>query len=1147
LEVTRARYQLLSERSRDIMIFFRPDGRIVEANGAAVAAYGYSREELLALSFFDIRVPETHATLREQIEQVRHGSICLESEHLRRDGSRFPIEATWTFCRIGGDELILTVIRDISARRQVEEEKREALRLLDTLLRHAPVGFTCLDRELRYVRINERLAEINGLPVAAHLGRTVGEIVPTLEAAVREVTARILATGEPVLDHEFTGETAREPGVTRHWMESWYPVRGEGGEIVGFGGVVEEITARREHDERLRLAAERNAIAQEAARAFFYEYDPATDGVIRGSAFTAVMGFGCDEIPAAGAAWQGLIHPEDHAAAWTEIGRAIAEAEGFSLEYRVRHRAGHYLWIHDRAKILREPAGSVRVVGMVIDVSGQKQVEDRLRASDARLRLALDASHAGLWEWDAETGRCRWDETNCAHYAFAPDEPRTFATWLARLHPEERPRVLARLEVMQATPGEDDWVMDFRAVLPDGTVRWMHGSGRATRDGEGRIRHISGLNFDITARKAAEDRLREREHFLQRIMEVTPGVLHVFDMQERRPVFVNRSVAALLGYPPEEILSMGSEALPRLMHPEDIARLDAHLRQIAAMSDGEVATFDHRMRHRGGDWRWFSSRDAVFTRDGAGRPRELLGAAIEVTPQKLAEMELRASEGRMRLATEATGVGIWEWNVVTDVIRWDAQMFRLYGVPPTADGLVPYETWSRAVLPEDLPRQEEVLRDTLRRRGQSSREFRIVRGDDGECRTLQAVETVRTNADGDAQWVVGTNLDVTEQRRAEEAIREEARRKDEFLAMLGHELRNPLNAIRHAVQLAADAPDERAWAAGVIDRQSAQLARMVDDLLDVARINRGLIELRPEAVELGAVLESAIAVVRPLLAQRRHTFTREIGVGLRVTGDATRLEQVFVNLLNNAAKYTPEGGTIALTARQEDGQVVVRIADDGVGIAAELLPHVFDLFRQAESTLDRAPGGLGIGLNVVKSLVEMHLGRVTVESPGPGAGATFTVRLPLLLLEPAAPARRSAADAPERGARVLVVDDHLDAARTLARLLARRGCEVREAHTGPEAVAVAREFLPQTVLLDLGLPGFDGYEVARQLRADGTFASTHLIAISGYAQQSDRERCLAGGFDAHFAKPLDFARIMDAIQAARRTGRETADCANCAD
>jgi PAS domain S-box-containing protein len=718
----RFRGDMLAQVS-DAVVGMDTEDRITFLNAAAEHRYGVRASDVLGCELTKIYTrqwpsPEAEAAMRTAASE--RGEWRGELIHRTLDGRELHVETSVTVL-LGPDgerRGMVAATRDVTGRKQLEREKAEALRLLDTLLTHAPVGFAFFDRELRFVRINERLAEINGYSIAAHLGRPMAEILPTLAPALNQMAARILATGQPVLNQEFTGETARAPGVTRYWNGSWYPAHDERGEIIGFGAVVEDITERR-------------------------------------------------------------------------------------------------------------------------------------RAEEA----------------------------------------------------------------------------------------------------------------------------------------------------------------------------------------------------------------------------------------------------------------LQANEERMRLATAATGVGIWEWNLLTGFIRWDAQMFRLYGVAPTADGLVSYETWRRALLPEDLAHQEEVLADTVRRLGKSTREFRILRADTGETRWIQSVETVRANEEGKAEWVVGTNLDVTARKNAERAIREEAQRKDEFLAMLGHELRNPLNAIRNAVQIGVEAPQDRdacQWAASVIDRQSQQLSRMVDDLLDVARINRGRIELRVAALDLGPVLEQAIAVVRPLLARRRQILTSDIGSQLRVTGDAPRLQQVFVNLLTNAVKYTPDDGRISLHARSDDGEVVVAITDNGAGISAELLPHIFDLFRQADSTLDRALGGLGIGLNVVKSLVEMHLGRVTVESAGPNAGTTATVSLPALLDWPAAespPAARALDTAPDaappKPLRVLIVDDHIDAAETLETLLRRRGCEARRAHSGPAGVAAAREFHPEVLLLDLGLPGFDGYEVARILRVEAPFADALFIAISG--------------------------------------------------
>jgi PAS domain S-box-containing protein len=380
--------------------------------------------------------------------------------------------------------------------------------------------------------------------------------------------------------------------------------------------------------------------------------------------------------------------------------------------------------------------------------------------------------------------------------------------------------------------------------------------------------------------------------------------------------------------------------------------------------------------------------------------------------------------------------------------------------------------------------------------------------------------------------------EVAERRRAEKALKEADRRKDEFLAMLAHELRNPLAPIRSAVglmHLAGTGDSQLAWCRDVIDRQVAHLSRLVDDLLDVSRLTRGKIHLREEAVDLAAVVSQAVETVRPLMQERGHALTVVLPQEpISFRGDATRLAQVFGNLLHNAAKYSADGGRIALTAAREDGQVVVRVRDNGMGIARDVLPHIFEPFAQGDRALDRAQGGLGIGLTLVRRLVEMHGGTVAAHSDGPGLGSEFVVRLPA---EPAAPPEAApAAPDSRRGGehrRVLVVDDNGDAAESLALLLQTIGHETRVAHDGPGALKEAETFGPDVVLLDIGLPGMDGYEVARRLRRLEPARSALLVAVTGYGQDEDRRRSKEAGFDHHFVKPVDPATLADVLHAGR--------------
>ena len=365
-------------------------------------------------------------------------------------------------------------------------------------------------------------------------------------------------------------------------------------------------------------------------------------------------------------------------------------------------------------------------------------------------------------------------------------------------------------------------------------------------------------------------------------------------------------------------------------------------------------------------------------------------------------------------------------------------------------------------------------------------------------------------------------------------LAEEDRRKDEFLAMLAHELRNPLSAIANAVQLSRLVPtsEQRDWSDDVIGRQVQQLSHLIDDLLDVSRIRLGKIPLRKAALEVSAVIGRAVETVRPLMEQKRHRLELEVAPEpLRVDADPTRLEQVVVNLLTNAAKYTDPGGRIVVKAARESGRVCLRVRDSGVGIAPEMLPRVFDLFIQVEGTLDRSQGGLGIGLTLVKRLVAMHDGDVSVSSDGPGLGSEFVVCLPELdpgAEDPDIGRSRAPASSPTAPRRVLVVDDNADSARGMARLLRAKGHEVLVAHDGPRALEIARSEPFDAVLLDIGLPGMDGYEVLATLKAEGTAAET-LIAISGYGQDEDLRRSREAGFDHHLVKPIDHAVLLRLI------------------
>ena len=400
------------------------------------------------------------------------------------------------------------------------------------------------------------------------------------------------------------------------------------------------------------------------------------------------------------------------------------------------------------------------------------------------------------------------------------------------------------------------------------------------------------------------------------------------------------------------------------------------------------------------------------------------------------------------------------------------------------------------------------------------------------------------DADGAVRGVISCFVDITSRKRVEEELREADRRKDEFLAVLAHELRNPLAPIRsslHILRLSGRNDPSAEQVSAMMERQVNHMVRLVDDLLEVSRITRGKIELRKEVLDLADVVQSALEISRPLIEEAGHRLTVEIPERpLQLEGDPVRLAQVFANLLNNAAKYTDAGGRIQLTAVTVDQEVEVSVRDTGIGISPAMLPRVFEMFAQVDHGSSRTQGGLGIGLMLVKRLVEMHGGTITAHSDGSGKGSQFVVRLPLSAARRATESVQPEVHLPANGShRVLVVDDNRDAADSLGLLLKLLGTNVQVAHNGPDALAALTSYQPTVCLLDIGMPGMDGHEVARRIRRQPGFRNVTLIALTGWGQEDDRRHSQLAGFDYHLTKPADINALQVLLASLGESPAET--------
>jgi signal transduction histidine kinase/DNA-binding response OmpR family regulator len=508
---------------------------------------------------------------------------------------------------------------------------------------------------------------------------------------------------------------------------------------------------------------------------------------------------------------------------------------------------------------------------------------------------------------------------------------------------------------------------------------------------------------------------------------------------------------------------------------------------------------------------------------------------------------IRASQERVRLATEAGGLAVWIWDSATDTVIWEHEwLYEMFGLPRGSPPINAARFVADFLHPDDEAAFREAATATIVRSEPFYFQGRFFRQPDRDVRWLEFRGRLQHTADGQPSHVLGTAAEITDQKCAEDDLRrlafelaESDRRKTEFLATLAHELRNPLAPLASGLQvmrLSASDPQVVERTRSMMERQVNHMVHLVNDLLDIARITTGKVELKKERVELHSIIASAVETSMPVIEAGRHELRVQVPDEVMLLEvDLTRIAQVVSNLLNNAAKYTPGRGRIGLAARREGAEVVIDVSDSGIGIPPAAMATVFEMFTQVGRNMERAQGGLGIGLSLVRRLAELHGGSVSAQSEGVGRGSTFSIRLPLLTQDPAAvPAATSIRVRDEPGAveagadgslRVLVVDDNIDAADTLGALLEMNGHAIRVANDGYQAIELAQAFLPQVVFLDIGLPGMNGYEVARRLRQTPGMERGILVALTGWGTREDRERSSEAGFDHHLTKPADMATV----------------------
>lgn len=743
-------------------------------------------------------------------------------------------------------------------------------------------------------------------------------------------------------------------------------------------------------------------------------------------------------------------------------------------------------------------------------------------STEARYRALVTASSDVVYQMNADwTVMQPLDGRNLVASNNTP-----IVGWMQQNLPEfEHARVRAAIE--QAISKKETFELEHQVLRADGTLGWTHSRAVPILDDDGNILEWFGTASDVTRRKRAEEQLADIHSRMDAALAAGAIGTWAWDVQSDR-FFGDASLALIFGVAPEAVAGGPLSDMVDAIHPDDRQRVGALVEE--ALRSGTHYEADYRVIRPDGSSRWVTARGRV-ERNGDGTPVRFPGVVMDITERRHAEEALQrvtAESEKMRRLYEtvlsATPDFIYVFSLDHKVLYANQSLITMWG--KGRDGAIGktfleigYEPWHAAMHDREIDQvraTKEPIRGEVPFTGTGGR------------RIYDYIFVPVIGADGEVEAVAGTTRDVTDRKESELALAESDRKKDEFIALLAHELRNPLAPIRNGLQVVRQTRDaavsERAQQ--MMDRQLAHMVRLIDDLLDVSRISRNKLELRKSRVTISEIVESAVEAAQPAVDAAGHELIVTLpSRPVYLNADLTRLAQVLSNLLTNSAKYTDRGGTIRLSAERKDREIQVTVTDTGIGIPAESLSRIFDMFSQVERSIERSTGGLGIGLALVKGLTEMHGGSVVASSAGDGHGSTFVLTLPTVGDEASIDLPPSSSTLPPARRRILVVDDSIDGAESLGMMLELSGHEVAMAFDGIEAIERAEAFRPEVILMDVGMPRLNGLDATRRIRQQPWGQAATIIALTGWGQECDREQSREAGCNGHLVKPVAFEEL----------------------
>ncbi|MDZ7963613.1 MAG: PAS domain-containing protein [Nostoc sp. DedSLP03] len=1045
-------------------------------------------------------------------------------------------------------ELYQQAQNELTDRRRVEAELRESEQQLRLALSASRMGTWNWNIQTGKISWSDNLEGLFGLEPGEFDGsfeKFAARVHPQDRDRVLTAVELAVVSGE---DYDIEFRVVHPNGKIRWALSQGKVLYDQQGQPVQMAGIDLDITERKRSAETLRESEERFRQLAENIDAVFWIKEVSENRVSYVSpAYKRLWGLKPQELYQGQQTWIDRIHPEDR----ESTDRAFHEkaaAGKFDEEYRIILPNGNIRWVHDRCFPLRDETGEIyRFAGIAEDISDRKQAEQALRNSEERLQMALEGSGGGLWDWNIITNEdylsSRWLEMLGYEKGELPDD---FSSWKRLIHPDDKVWVMERLNAHL----QDDSVsykFEYRMLTKSGEWKWIANHGKVVlRDRLGNPLRMAGIHHDVTDRKQAELALRQSEEFKNRILESSTDCIKVLSL-DGRLLYMNTGGLCLM-----EIDNLNS-----YLNTEWLCFWEGSSRQqaeeaLAATKTGKVSIFRGYCPTAKGTPKWWEVVVSPIL-DASGQLERILLISRDITDRKKIELLLQESEARLKLAYKATQSGLWDWDIIRNRAHVSEEYINLFGLDPSTKEIT-YELWLSILHPDDRTSADEAVTHTIQQHQEHYEDdFRIIHPDG--IRWLAARGQVFYDLAGNAIRMVGNVRDITARKQAEierdrlfqleQAARAEAERanriKDEFLAILSHELRSPLNPIigwTRLLQTRKFSETKTAEALATIERNAKLQTQLIDDLLDVAKILRGKLSIDAAPVNLAFVIESALDTVNTAALSKSivlHSVLPNIG---QVSGDSNRLQQIVWNLLSNAIKFTPKGGRVETKLERVDDRAQIIVSDTGKGINPDFLPYIFESFRQEDVSITRKYGGLGLGLAIVRQLVEAHGGTITADSPGEGLGATFTVQLPLLNVEPEI---KQTDELPQpalelSGIRVLTVDDDPDARKLLTVLLAEYGAQVLTVASGAEVLANLESFQPDVLVSDIGMPEVDGYSLIQQIRAltPEKGGKIPAIALTAYARVEDSQRAISSGYQRHVTKPLDPEELVEAVVALAR-------------